>query len=77
MQKFYMTFGSGQYFGALANSFIEIQASNEFAARMLMSRVFGAVWSGCYDEESFKGQVEQYGLTRLCIWDEHGNIIGR
>lgn len=76
MTKCFATFGSNQYLGALAKSYIVIFADEE-TAKKLMFEAFGNKWGFVYNEIDFAGQVERYGLTLLVMWDERGNVIGR
>src|SRR5215213_4818157 len=75
--KFFVTFGSGQYGGTLANSYIEIEAPSESHARLVTASAFGAVWAFLYAEEDFLEQPAEYQLTRLCKLDQWGNVLER
>lgn len=77
MNKYFATFGQGQYQGALANSYVEIHAPSEPLARLVMATAFGNKWASIYDETEFTDQPDRFGLMRLVVWDEHGNVIGR
>jgi len=74
--KMFVTFGAGQYGGALANHYIEFEADGQ-TARRLMHEFFGPRWASIYTEQEFEGQPERYGLMRLCKMDDHGNILAR
>jgi len=75
--RYFVTFGAGQYGGALANSYLEFEAPDEMTVRRFMSKEFGGTWCGLYDEEEFAHQPREYGLTRLVKYDEYGNILER
>lgn len=77
MNKYFATFGQGQYLGALANSYVEIHAPSEMMARIVMKNAFGEKWAATYNEEEFTDQPDRFGLMRLVVWDENGNVIGR
>lgn len=75
--RFFFTFGEGQFNGALANSYIEVEAPDEMTARKLVGTTFNGKWSGIYTESEFAGQPQEYGLRRLVLWDEQGNVLER
>lgn len=62
MPNFYFTFGYGTPY---RNNYVRIRAKNAGEAREEMIRRYGLKWAFQYDEEGFKGQAEQYGLTEL------------
>ena len=75
--RFFGTFGVGQFNGALANSYVEIEAPDVLIARRLINESFNGKWCAVYTEEDFKGQPEKYGLRRVVLWDEYGNVLER
>lgn len=77
MSEFFFTFGAGQYHGLLANYYVIIAAPTEARARMCMAEAFGGKWSNCYTVDSFRPQIEAYGLHMLGKLDQFGNILER
>lgn len=77
--KMFVTFGHGQYGGVLANCYLEFEGevsefNAEVAVRGFMRDNFNGVWSFLYNEDQFKGQRQQYNLSRLAKLDMNGNI---
>lgn len=71
--KFYGTFMFKQ---ATRKMYVEIIAPNEQRARDAMFAHFGDKFMTVYSEERFKGQVEEFGLSKLLtiMVDEHPNF---
>jgi len=63
MEKYYFTFGFGQPMRELLD-YVEIIAEDYSKAREEMVKNFNARWSFQYDEEKWKGQAEEFNLTR-------------
>lgn len=59
---FYFTFGFGH---SLRDHYVTIEAENAEAARKKMVRHHGQMWAFQYDEKSFAGQPEKYGITEI------------
>jgi hypothetical protein len=62
MANFYFTFGYGTPY---RNSYIRIEAEDAGEARERMVELHGLKWAFQYDEKSFTGQAERFGLTEL------------
>lgn len=80
--KMFTTFGVGQFGGVLANYYLEFEGDvseikAEDSVRRFMTEAFKGVWCGLYNEEQFKDQPRDYGLSRLAKLDMNGNILKR
>lgn len=64
MHNFYFTFGCGIE-QPHRNKFVKISARSPERAREIMFNTFGPEWAVTYDEASFAGQQERYGITQL------------
>lgn len=47
------------------NKYVRVIARDYENARRIMFDHYGAKWGFQYDEEQFKGQIEQFGLSEL------------
>lgn len=63
MPRFFATFGTGQEY---AGCYVEILAEDHHTARVFMIKAHGTRWSSVYDEADFDGQIEKWGLMKLC-----------
>lgn len=80
--KMFATFGVGQFGGVLANCYLEFEGNvsepmAEDMVRSFMTEAFKGIWCGLYNEEQFKDQPRDYGLSRLAKLDMSGNILKR
>ena len=67
MKKFFFTFGNNSN---LAHCYMIIEAKDRDAARELMFLAYGRRWAFEYDEKSFEGQPERYGLGEVPVGTE-------
>lgn len=62
MSFHYFTFGFGTPY---RNKFVKIEADTKGQAREEMIRIYGLKWAFQYDESSWIGQEERFGLKEL------------
>lgn len=70
--KYFFTFGSGHHdiHGQnLDGRYVCIEAEDELSARRIMFQHNGAKWAGCYTEERFLPQIDEYGYEEIGLWD--------
>jgi len=66
VNRFYATFGAGQYAGLLANNYVSILAPDSGAAAIAMNQMFGNHgWSNVYTEHQRPTSIDKYHLVSL------------
>jgi len=75
MNNYYVTFGYGQYLGILRNSYIHFLSPNDMIVRQVMKEHFGNKYAMIYTDDTWKGQVDEHGLTCIAVMDQFGNKI--